>query len=315
MTREHPGQKASSAETETGSPETELDRIANLACWTAAIEIEPLAGGLTNSNYLVTQSRDRFVVRLVEDIPEHNILRWQEVASSRTAHAVGLSPEVFHDEPGVIVLRYIAGRTLEPEDVGEPRNLERAVALLRACHRDIPKIWRGPVLAFWPFQTIRSYAVWLTDRDARFASEWSSHLRWVDRLEEAVGPVTLGFTHNDLLAANLIDDGQRLWLIDWEYAGLSSELYDLAGLAANNGLDEEQENLLLETYYGRRPTPALKRRLLAFVAASALLEAAWGRVQKEITTLDEDYDAYTLANLDRLERALERFSGTAAEAT
>lgn len=284
------------------------DLIAALPCWTGVIEIAPLSGGLTNANFLVKQTSNRFVVRLANDIPEHNILRWQEVMASRAAHAAGISPEVCHFQDGVLVIQYIDGRTLNPRDVRQPDNLKRIVKLLHRCHDNIPRYWLGPILAIWPFQVIRSYSLWLAERNCRLAYEWPRLLKLNDQLEKTVGPIDLKFSHNDLLAANFIDDGEKLWLIDWEYAGLNSELFDLAGLSVNNGFSGDQEGQLLEMYYEEYPTPERKQRYLALMAASALREAAWSMVQEEIATLDEDYQAYTQNYLARLETALERLA-------
>ncbi len=284
------------------------DLIATLPCWTGAIEIAPLAGGLTNANFLVTQASNRFVVRLASDILEHNILRWQEVMASKAAHAAGISPEVFHSQDGALVIQYIDGRTLTPQDVRQPANLKRIVELLHRCHDDVPRYWVGPILAVWPFQVVRSYGLWLSEHKCRLASEWPRLLKLNDQLEKAVGPVALKFNHNDLLAANFIDDGSKLWLIDWEYAGLNSELFDLAGLSVNNTFTNDQEDLLLEAYFEEFPTRERKQRYLALMAASALREAAWSMVQEEIATLDEDYQAYTQSYLERLETALERLA-------
>ena len=233
-------------------------RAEALGCWRGPVIAEPLAGGLTNTNVLVRDGADRFVVRIGDDIPVHQVMRFNELAASRAAHAAGLAPAVLHAEPGVLVLRFIEGRTLTAADIGEPDMLTRIADLLRRCHRDVQTHLRGPALTFWPFHIARDYAATLRADASAWVGELPRLLAIGERLERALGPVDIAFTHNALLAANLIDDGTSLWLIDWEYAGFGAPVFDLANLASNAALDAGQEHALLTQYYGRRPSPAAR---------------------------------------------------------
>jgi thiamine kinase-like enzyme len=122
-------------------------------------------------------------------------------------------------------------------------------------------------------------------------------------LEREVGSIQLVFGHNDLLAANFIDDGRRLWLVDWDYAGFNSPLFDLGGLASNNQLDAEQEQWLLEAYFDTPPDALLVHRYQAMKCASLLRETMWSMVSEIHSTLDFDYAQYTEENLARFEAA------------
>lgn len=134
--------------------------------------------------------------------------------------------------------------------------------------------------------------------------------RFVDlneELEEAVGEVKIVFGHNDLLAANFINDGKRLWLLDWDYAGYNTALFDLANLSSNNELSAGQEDWVLETYYQQPVTDRLRRRLAAMKCVSLLRETLWSIVSEIHSTLDFDYVGYTQKNFTRLEQAYEAF--------
>ena len=128
-------------------------------------------------------------------------------------------------------------------------------------------------------------------------------------LEKTVGAIKLVFGHNDLLAANFIDDGRRLWLLDWDYAGYNAALFDLANLSSNNELSAEQEDWILETYYQQPVTDKLRRRLAAMKCISLLRETLWSIVSEIHSTLDFDYEQYTEKNLSRFEMAYETFQG------
>jgi thiamine kinase-like enzyme len=286
-------------------PPPEAERIRALPLWTAPVAIEPLGGGITNRNFLVADpQKGRFVVRFGDDIPLHGVMRFNELAAARAAHAAGLSPEVVHAQPGILVTRCISGLTLSPEAVREPDRLARIVDLVRRCHRDVAGHLRGPVLAFWVFHVIRSYIGTLRDDDSRIVPLLPRLARLAEILESSVGAVEIVFAHNDLLAANFIDDGERLWLIDWDYAGFNAPLFDLANLCSNNDLDEAQERCVLRRYFGDEPSPSRLAAFEAMKCASLLREALWSAVSEIHSNLAFDFVAYTEDYLARLDRAV-----------
>jgi hypothetical protein len=150
--------------------ETALVRAAGLSIWTGPVSPQPLSGGITNVNFVVEDAGRRYVVRIGDDIVEHQVMRFNELAASRAAHAAGLSPDVVHHEPGVLVLDFIEAVTLDEAAVRDQAMLERIVPLIRRCHHDIPKHLRGPVLMFWVFHVLRDYAGTLRDGDSPIVS-------------------------------------------------------------------------------------------------------------------------------------------------
>ncbi len=285
-----------------------LDHIARLPCWSGRVDPVPLLGGITNRNYLVADRGGKFVVRLGEDIPVHGVMRFNELAASRAAFEAGISPEVIYAEPGALVLRYIEGRALTSEHVRDEVLLPAAVDLVKRCHERIPGLLRGPALMFWVFQVIRGYAAELRARASPHAALVPSLVDRAGRLEREVGPVSIVFGHNDLLAANFIDDGKRLWLVDWDYAGFNSPLFDLGGLSSNNELDADQCRFVLTHYFGNADV-ALERRFAAMKCASLLRETMWSMVSEIHSQIQFDYATYTRDNLDRFERAFGELLG------
>ena len=269
-------------------------------------------GGITNRNYRITEAGGRrLVVRLGEDIPEHGVMRFNELAAARAAQAAGISPEVIFAGDGFLVSRFIDGRTFTPVDVRESLNLDRIVELVRRCHHDIPRHFQGPALFFWVFQVIRNYLNLLNARDSNpYDVTLDSLAQKGERLEQALGPVTIVFGHNDLLAANLIDDGQRLWLIDWDYAGFNSPLFDLANLASNNEFTPDLEASLLDSYFGRPASREHCRGFAAMQCASLLRETLWGAVSRLTSTIQFDYSAYAHDYLGRFDRMWQKFEAS-----
>ena len=285
------------------------DIVANLSCFDKPTDIKPLDGGITNVNLTVTDRGAQYVVRLGQDIPEHGVMRWNELSLSRAANALGVAPRVVHHEAGILVLEFLEAKTYTEEDVRDPFNLPRVIDLLIKTHIGLGRYLTSPVLAFWPYQVNQSYM-------ARLAAVGSSHspklpelAAQCEILASATGPVDLVICHNDLLPANILDDGKRLWLIDWEYGGYNSPLFDLAGLAGNNGFSECQERAMLERYYETdadlhwRPYQAMK-------CASLMRETLWSMTSEIYSELDFDYSAYTRENLNRLKAALADFRNT-----
>ncbi len=283
------------------------DRVTHLDFWSSRVEPEPLGGGITNTNFIVDDQGERFVVRIGDDIPIHGVMRFNEIAAARAAHAAGLSPEIVYSADGVFIMRFIEGRTFTEQEVRERRNLERIMPLIQACHNEIPKYFQGPALAFWPFHVCRNYILTAREGESRVIDLLPRFLEINEELERIVGEIKLVFGHNDLLAANFIDDGKRLWLLDWDYAGYNAALFDLANLSSNNELSPEQEDWLLETYYQQPVTDRLRRRLAAMKCVSLLRETLWSIVSEIHSTLDFDYVNYTGKNVARFERAYEAF--------
>jgi thiamine kinase-like enzyme len=238
----------------------------------------------------------------------HGVLRSNELAASRAAHAAGLSPCIVYAEPGYMVLDFIEGRTFSPDDVRDQRNLPRLVDLVRRCHRDIPLYLRGPAAMFWVFHVLRDYAHTLREAGSRHMDRLPALLQEAERLRQAAGPIDVVFGHNDLLAANVMDDGSRLWLLDWDYAGFNSPLFDLGGLASNSELSPRQAIDVLEMYFERPANDDLKRRAAAMTAASLLRETMWSMVSEIHSRVDFDYSAYTAENMARYEAAFRAFT-------
>ena len=284
-----------------------LGRIEGLPCWQGPITATPLDGGITNVNYRVADSTGAYVVRVGADIPEHHVMRFNELAASRAAHAAGIAPAVVYAEPALTVLEFIESRTFAPEDVRAPEMLPRILELVKRCHREVPKHMRGPALIFWVFHVIRDYGATLEDRGSSHGALVRELVGIGNALEVAAGPFDIVFGHNDLLAANILDDGTRLWLIDYDYAGFNSPLFDLGGLASNNELSEAQEEAMLESYFDAPVTDALRHRYGAMKCASLLRETMWSMVSELTSTLDFDYAAYTAENLDRFRAVHDAF--------
>ena len=286
--------------------------IAALPCWSGRVDPRPLEGGITNFNFTVTDNGKKYLVRLGEDIPHHQIMRFNEVSASRAAFEAGISPEVVYAGQGALVIAFIEGRTLSKEDIQKRQTLDRIIPVIKTCHTRVKDHLRGPVLAFWVFHVIRDYAHTLKNGHSRRAQDLPRLLQAAEELENAVSSIKLVFGHNDLLPENFIDDGDKIWLVDWEYGGFNSPLFDLGGVASNCELGSEDEEHLLESYYQARVSDELRNRYLAMKCASLLRESMWSMVSELYSQIDFDYQAYTDSNLAHFDVQFKTFQRTSS---
>jgi len=280
--------------------------IRSLPIWDGPVVVEPLAGGLSNANFTVIDGERRLMARLGHDLPFHHVFRDRELAIGRAAHAAGLSPRVVYAGDGIAVFEFVEGRSLDAD--GVRAHWPRILPLLRHCHATVGRHLVGPAPFFWVFHVLRDYAATLRAGGSRMAAALPRFLEIADRLEAAQVPLPVVFGHHDLLPANVMDDGDRLWLVDWEYGGYGTPLFDLANLAGNAGMPEADERALLAGYFEAAPDPALWRAYGAMKVASLLRETLWSLVSElHMAAPGVDYRAYTAENLQRFEAALAAF--------
>jgi thiamine kinase-like enzyme len=286
-----------------------LDRIRALPCFSGSTEIEPLTGGLSNESWLVKDAAGRHVVRFGQDYPFHHVARQREIMTARAAHEAGFAPRVEYSEPGIMVSAFVEARTFDAADVRA--NAERIGHLIRDFHTTMPRFVEGAGFMFWVFHVIRDYARTLKAGGSRLADRLPGWLELSDSLEAAQCPLPIIFGHNDLLPANFLDDGNKLWLIDFEYAGFSTAMFDIAGAASNAEMSDDEASALLEVALGSPPDPAVTRSFHAMQCASLLRETLWSLVSElHLDAPGANYQAYTTENLARLDGALDHYHST-----
>jgi thiamine kinase-like enzyme len=260
-----------------------------------------LSGGITNRNYLVTVAgrRERYVIRLAgNDTHLLGISREVEHAATVAAAGVGVGPEVvaFIRPEGYLVTRFIEGSPVSEAQVRERETLTRVADSLRRIHQ-------GPPIPglFIPLRIVEAYRALAMARGVRIPVEYELAAAIGRRIELAclADPVELRPCHNDLLNANFIDDGARIRIVDWEYAGMGDPAFDLGNFSVNHDLTAEEDGALLEAYAGSVSAARLGR-LTAMRVVSDFREAMWGVLQQGISTLDVDFVAYAGEHFDRL---------------
>ena len=259
----------------------------------------PLEGGITNRNYRLRMGGDDLVLRLCDRGAEVlGIDRTTEEIASRRAAAERIAPPVvaFLADVPALVTRWLPGGDVPLEDMRTPVVMAQVAAMLRRLHAT-------PALpsAFAIFRLVeqqRALADGLPD-------SYDDLLALAHRIEGALtGPDHVPVScHNDLLTANFVRDGNRVCIVDWEYAGMNDRFFDLGNLSVNNGFDADDDRALLELYFDEPVTGARFASLQLFRIISDFREAMWGAVQLRRSSLDFDYAAYANEHFTRLERA------------
>jgi thiamine kinase-like enzyme len=263
---------------------------------------QPLGGGITNRNLRVRYGGRDVVVRLAgKDTALLGIDRDCERQATAAAAASGVGPEVvaYLREPACLVTSFIAGRTLEPSDVGRPDTIAEVAVALWDVHGGAPIPNR-----FSAWDVIDLYAATAAERGASAPGAFGDLRECARRIQAALDPAHPEHApvpcHNDLLPANFIHDGERVRIVDWEYAGMGNRYFDLANLSVNNGLNVAGDEWLLECYWGE---PCTRRRLASvrlMRIMSDFREAMWGVVQSAISDIDFDFAAYAEEHFERV---------------
>jgi thiamine kinase-like enzyme len=258
-----------------------------------------LGGGITNHNLKVELDGETYVLRVAgKDTQLLGIDRSVELAATRTAASLGIGPEVveFVEPEGWLVTRFVTGEIPPLERMRRVDMLERVGRALRLFHEGAPIPGR-----FDSFRVVEEYRETALERDGTIPADYDWAHELAGRIERRRADARAVPCHNDLLNANFIDDGERLYVVDWEYAGMGDRFFDLANFAINHELDADGRRHLLAAYFGEasdEDEAALD--LMRFM--SDFREAMWGVVQAAVSELDFDFAGYAREHFERLRR-------------
>jgi thiamine kinase-like enzyme len=279
------------------------DVIARIPGWKddPDLRVTPLGGGITNLNYRIDTRGESFVLRLAgEGTDRLGIDRRVERAAHEAAASIGLAPEVvyFLEPEGYLVTRFLAGRPIEAEAIGRPEMIRRVAEGLRAFHGLPPIPGR-----FSPFQVVRDYAAEARALGVRFPPSFARLAHTMDEIEASLPKAEARPCHNDLLNANFLESDGRVYILDWEYAGMGDAYFDLANFSRHHDFSPEQDAVLLEAHDGQASLARLARLRLMRVT-SDMREAMWGLLQTGVSRLDFDFRGYAERHFQRAEEGI-----------
>jgi thiamine kinase-like enzyme len=264
-------------------------------------EPTPLEGGITNRNYLVTLGGNRYVIRVPgKDTSLLGIDRSAERRANENAAAIGVAPRVVAqlDDPACLVTEFVECTEMTAEDLREPETMTTVLRELKKVHDSEANL----PTSFDSFRVVEEYRDTAASRGGEIPAAYEEAHERAAQIEAALSgpehdPVPC---HNDLLAGNFLRGSERIWIVDWEYAGMGDRYFDLANLAINNELGESQHPELLADYFSADASPRQVATLRLMLFMSDYREAMWGVVQTVASDLDVDFEDYAATHFARM---------------
>jgi len=270
------------------------------------VGIERLAG-LTNRNYKITLDGERFVLRIPGDGTSDYIDRKQEAVAARVAAEAGVNAELlfFDDGDGLMLTRFVDGAvTMNGERFKDLGAVARAATAFRRMH----DCGRRFAAEFNLFQKMDEYLDYLRKKDARIPDGYAEVQREAEAVRAALAarPAPLRPCHCDPLAENFLDTGERIYIIDWEYAGNNDPMWDLGDVSVEAGFGEDEDAALTESYFGSKPPAAQVGRMVMYKAMCDLLWTLWGVIQVVNENPVDDFWAYATGRFERCKTLMGR---------
>jgi thiamine kinase-like enzyme len=256
-----------------------------------AVSAEPIAAGLTNRNYRVTIDAEVVFVRIPgADTELLAVDRGNELHNTRAAAAAGVGPHVLHHIApwDAFVLEWIPARTMSNEAFARQGEPERVAETLRRLHA-------GPRFRddFDMFRLSERYLRLVDERSIPIPAGYRERLDQLPEIEAALAiqPLPRVPCHNDLLAENYLDDGKRLWIVDYEYSGTNDPTFELGNTCQELGWDDARIHALCAAYFGEA-TDALLARMRLQMIMSDVGWTLWAAIQAAISTIDYDFGGW-----------------------
>jgi thiamine kinase-like enzyme len=258
-------------------------------------------GGLTNLVYRIDCGDHRYALRIPGKGTEAYIDRKIEMHNARVAARAGVTAEVIYadSDSGILLTIYIDDSvTMTPREFarreGSPARAGRALKRMHDCSEAFE-------FRFELFAMIDDYLAILDERKAELPPGYAGVVEAAAPVRAALQlkPAELAPCHCDPLCENFLDDGERMWIVDWEYSGMNDPLWDLGDLSVEAGFSAAQDGEMMRAYCGREPLPAETGRMVIYKAMCDLLWTLWGLIQHSDGNPAEDFWAYSIGRFER----------------
>ncbi len=288
-----------------------IDEVATkIPDWTGKnIVITPLSGGLTNSNFKIEVDGASYFVRVPGTSTDLLAIdRANEYHNTKAASEAGVAPKILYHLPEyhVMVIEFLDGKTMSKDLLNAPGMPTRMAQAIKRLHA-------GPrfLLDFNMFRLTEYYLGLCKDRDIKIPDGYLDRMPTVQRIEQAmnVNPLATVPCNNDLLAENYIDDGEQLWLIDYEYSGNNDPTFELGNTCQEMQFNDEQIAEVCAAYFGEA-TPAMIARMKLNMIMSDVGWGLWAAIQAKISTIDFDFWGWAI---ERWGRAVEKMDSVECE--
>ncbi len=270
------------------------------------IDIQPLSGGLTNSNFKAIVDGTPYFIRVPGESTELLAIdRNNEYHNSKAAAQAGVGPQVLYHLPeyNVMVLKFLDGETMSKDSLNAPGMPTRMAQAIRKLHA-------GPrfLMDFNMFRLMEYYLNLCKERGIKVPDGYLDRRETISQIEKAmsVNPLPTVPCNNDLLAENYIDDGKNLWLIDYEYSGNNDPTFELGNTCQEMQFNDEQIREVCSAYFGSASTAMIARMKLNMIM-SDVGWGLWAAIQARISSIDFDFWGWAI---ERWERAVQKMDST-----
>lgn len=252
---------------------------------------------------MVSEGRARSLVRVAPPRSPHPIDRRAEVAATAAAGRLGIGPALITAQDGILVLVHIEGRALSVADLSEARVQSDLAGLMKQCRDELPFLYDGPGVDRTPAAVLGHYRRRLARAGEPWRSKAQSRRGAIDLALAGVEGLPPGFVHGDVHAGNLIDDGKRLWLVDWEHSGFGLPTVDWASACVNGNLTPSAEANACDLWTASGGVRGSADAFAAAKLSAALRDLFWGYAQAASGRMPAG-DSYLVINEERVAEAV-----------
>jgi len=268
------------------------------------ISVQPLSGGLTNTNFKVTVNGSAYFVRVPGESTELLAIdRNNEYHNTKAASEAGVAPKILYHLPeyNVMVIEFLTGKTMSKESLNEKKMPTRMAQAIKKLNQG-PRFFSD----FNMFRLTEYYLSLCKERDIRIPDGYLDKMPIVAQIEKAMSARLLPTVpcNNDLLAENYIDDGKQLWIIDYEYSGNNDPTFELGNTCQEMQFNDEQINEVCLAYFGE-----VKPNMIAHMKLNMIMSdvgwGLWAAIQAKISTIDFDFWGWAIERWGRAEEKME----------
>lgn len=282
-------------------------KLHSLEFFKGNINLKLFEGFMTNESYFVSDDYNNYVVKIGGNKKHYGVLRSNEVNASKAGYRAGISPKVFYYDDSIIIFQYIDSNYLTTQRIREKETLKRIVSMIKTVQKKIVQYLESPDLSIGIFQMIKNKITILRENNSPYKNQLNNFIKDCEIFESKYKADEIVFAHNDFYFRNILDDGKKLWLVDWEFSGFNPPLLDLANLSKNNDFNEEEDNFILEEYFGNTVQELSKHQFQELKCASILKSVLWGMISEIFSEKIFDYKSFTEKTYDRYKEQLDYF--------
>jgi len=284
-----------------------IDRLNSLNIFEGNVSAKKLKLGMNNETYLLSDNNNKYVAKIGSALVDFQRTRLHEIEATKAGNIANIAPKVIYYEKEIAVFEYIKSSALTTREIKQKNTLQKIVSLIKTVHKEVTKYFTQPPLISWYFCSITESIKILKNKNTIYVDRLDQLFEESKILEEATGYHEIVFTHNDMVGANILNDGKKLWLIDWEFSGYNFAILDLANLSKNNQFDEEEDDFILEEYFSNLISLSLRYNFEAMKSAALLRETMWSMLAEIKSKNDFDYKSYTDKIYARYKKQLDYF--------